>query len=275
MAYRDNIFSDEWCDLVFEKRNREYGAFSLREHSAKWHALALLVAVVLFTIICIAPDIIKKIVPETVEKEVSVRVLSNINMEKPNEKVNEIVKELPPPPPALRNVIKFTAPVIKPDEEVREVEQPKTQQEVIASKAAIGTINFNKGTNDVTAVIPTTVPQQQQQVTGQENQPYTFVEQMPNFPGGLNAMHKFLEKNIHYPEMARINDIQGTVYVQFIVGKDGKIRDAKVLRGIGGGCDEEALRVVMSMPDWIPGRQNGVPVPVYFNIPVTFTLRSQ
>jgi protein TonB len=275
MASKDNIFSDEWCDLVFEKRNQTYGAFRLRKLSAKWHVIALTFAVAVFTLICIAPDIIKRIVPEKEEKEVSVRVLSNINIEKPNEKVNEIIKELPPPPPALRNVIKFTAPVIKPDEEVREEEQPKTQQEVIVSKAAIGTINFNKGTNDVTAVIPTTVPQQAQQITGQETQPYRFVEEMPNFPGGADEMHNFLLKHVHYPEMARMNDIQGTVYVEFVVDKDGKIKDAKVLRGIGGGCDEEAIRVIMSMPDWIPGKQNGVPVPVYFNLPVKFTLQSQ
>jgi protein TonB len=96
---------------------------------------------------------------------------------------------------------------------------------------------------------------------------------MPDYPGGQEELYKYLQKNIRYPEMARSNGIQGTVYVQFVVNKYGKIKDAKVLRGIGGGCDEEAIRVVMGMPDWKPGKQNGLAVPVYFNLPVKFTLQ--
>lgn len=105
-----------------------------------------------------------------------------------------------------------------------------------------------------------------------ENGVFTVVEQMPEFPGGENARFEFLSKNIVYPTLAAENGIQGTVYLSFIVKKDGRITDARILRGIGGGCDEEALRVVRNMPPWKPGKQNGKHVDVLFNMPVIFKL---
>lgn len=104
-----------------------------------------------------------------------------------------------------------------------------------------------------------------------EDEIYTIVENQPEFTGGDNAMIKYLQDNIHYPMEARTRKIEGTVFINFVVETDGRITNAKVLRGIGGGCDEEALRVVKHMPKWIPGRQGGVPVRVYYNIPVRFT----
>lgn len=101
---------------------------------------------------------------------------------------------------------------------------------------------------------------------------YTIVEVMPEFPGGDESLKEFLAKNIVYPEKAMKYDIQGTVYVQFIVNKNGNIRNALVLRGIGGGCDEEAIRVVKSMPNWKPGTQNEKPVNVKFNLPIQYSL---
>jgi len=101
----------------------------------------------------------------------------------------------------------------------------------------------------------------------------TVVEEMPSFPGGDTERNKFLAENIVYPRQAAENGLQGTVYISFIVNSDGKITDAKILRGIGGGCDEEALRVVKLMPDWKPGRQNGKTVRTLFNMPVYFKLQ--
>jgi protein TonB len=96
---------------------------------------------------------------------------------------------------------------------------------------------------------------------------------MPDFPGGEEELMKFLKSNIVYPQMAKESGIQGTVYVTFVVTKDGKVKDSQVLRGIGGGCDEEALRVVKIMPDWKAGKQNGQAVPVQFNLPIKFILQ--
>lgn len=101
---------------------------------------------------------------------------------------------------------------------------------------------------------------------------FTFVEEYPEFPGGDKALREYILNNIKYPEVARTSGITGTVYVQFVVEKDGSISDVKVVRGIGGGCDEEAVRVVKSMPRWKPGKQRGQPVRVYFTLPIEFKL---
>ena len=102
---------------------------------------------------------------------------------------------------------------------------------------------------------------------------FTYVEEQPTFPGGEAQMYAYLQKNIKYPPLARENGITGRVYMTFVVGPDGEIRDVKVLRGIGAGCDEEAIRVVKSMPKWKPGKQNGRSVNVQFNMPINFTLK--
>ena len=99
------------------------------------------------------------------------------------------------------------------------------------------------------------------------------VEDEPQFPGGMEALMKYLSENIKYPEQAKKENIQGRVYVTFVVEKDGSITDAKVLRSIGGGCDEEALRVVNAMPKWEPGKLQGTPVRVQFNLPIVFKLQ--
>jgi len=102
---------------------------------------------------------------------------------------------------------------------------------------------------------------------------FTVVESMPGYPGGDAARMQFLQENIKYPQMARESGIQGTVYVTFVVETDGRVTDVRVLRGIGGGCDEEAIRVIQSMPKWVPGKQRGKPVRVQFNMPIKFTLQ--
>jgi protein TonB len=104
---------------------------------------------------------------------------------------------------------------------------------------------------------------------------YTYVEEMPRFPGGEDALNNYLSKNIKYPSKALDNNIEGRVMVEFTVRTNGQIDDVKVLRGIGYGCDEEALRVVKSMPVWSPGKQNGKPVNVVYRVPIKFTIRSE
>ncbi|MCR5445782.1 MAG: M56 family metallopeptidase [Bacteroidales bacterium] len=110
-------------------------------------------------------------------------------------------------------------------------------------------------------------------VDDEQPEVYNVVEVDPEFPGGIEALYKYLAENITYPQQAKDSGIQGRVYVTFVVEKDGSITGAKVLRGIGGGCDEEALRVVNAMPKWTPGKQLGEPVRVQFNLPVVFKLK--
>jgi TonB family protein len=106
-----------------------------------------------------------------------------------------------------------------------------------------------------------------------EGEVFNVVEVEPEFPGGMEALIKYLSENIKYPEQAKKDKIQGKVFVAFVVEKDGSVTDAKVLRGISGGCDEEALRVVNAMPKWEPGKQKGTPVRVSFNLPISFKLQ--
>ncbi len=153
----------------------------------------------------------------------------------------------PPPPPAPTTVIE----IVEDEEEIEEVEM--VDQEV----------------TEITVVEP--IVQREEPV--EEEQIFTIVEEMPSFPGGEEELFKYLGKTIKYPQMATDAGISGVVYVTFVVGKDGKITDVRVLRGIGGGCDEEAIRVVKSMPPWKPGKQRGKPVTVQYNLPIRFTLR--
>lgn len=153
----------------------------------------------------------------------------------------------PPPPPAPTQVIEIV------DDEEEVVETETVEMEV-------------QENTEVQAPV-----QREEEVV--EEQIFTIVEDMPAYPGGELEMRKYLGKSIKYPQMAQDAGIQGTVFLTFEVDKDGKIKDVKVLRGIGGGCDEEAIRVVKAMPQWSPGKQRGKPVRVQFNLPVKFTLR--
>jgi periplasmic protein TonB len=114
---------------------------------------------------------------------------------------------------------------------------------------------------------------QEDEESAEETQIFMVVESMPLFPGGETALYKFLAENIKYPQMAKESGIQGRVFVTFVVERDGSVTDVRVLRGIGGGCDEEAIRVVKNMPKWAPGKQRGKSVRVQYNLPVKFTLQ--
>ena len=265
MAANNNIFSDEWCELVFESKNHEYGAYELRKNSSKRQIRAMLIASIVFVFIVSAPNLIRQIMPKEVVKDVSVRTLTDIKIDKPKE--DEIIKELPPPPP-MRNTIQFIPPVIKPDELVNDEVQPVLQKEVIESTAAVSNVTFDKGTDDIAAPVATA----NNQITEETDVPFVIVEQMPQFPGGEAEMVKFIYKNLRYPPVATENGISGKVIVNFVVDKDGKITRIKVVRGIGFGCDEEAVRVLSKMPAWSPGKQGGRAVLVSFTVPFVFKL---
>jgi len=268
MAANNDIFSNEWCDLVFIGKNQVYGAYELRRNSARRHFKALVIATILFILAVTGPGLLKSILPAKKEVDTTVRTLSQLELDKPKQQ-EDILKNIPPPPPVERNTIKFTPPVIKPDEMVNEEDEPKMQKEVVEAKTAIGAVNFDKGTDDVTAPIAKV---NKQIVEDVEEKPFVNVEQMPEYPGGQREMQKFIAANLKYPVVATEMGVQGTVTIQFVVGRDGKIGNIKVIRGIGSGCDEEAIRVLQKMPAWSPGRQGGKPVLVYYTLPFKFVL---
>ncbi|NOX86795.1 MAG: energy transducer TonB [Chlorobi bacterium] len=126
---------------------------------------------------------------------------------------------------------------------------------------------------DENTIVQEYIPPSDDEEEVDEQQIFTVVESMPEFPGGMGALMKYLAENIKYPSLAKESGIQGRVFINFVVEPDGSISNVKVLRGIGGGCDEEAVRVVKSMPKWKPGMQRGKPVRVSYNLPVKFTLQ--
>ncbi len=266
MAANNDIFSQEWVELIFHSKNYDYGAYELRRNSPKRHFWALVISSTFFVLLVLLPALLKQIIPEEVEKNVSVRIMSDIKLEKPAE--TAFLKELPPPPP-LRNTIKFTPPVIKPDEQVQDEEQPIMQKEAVETKAAISNITYDKGTDDIAAPIATT----KTDIVEDPDTPFVIVEQMPQFPGGEKEMMKFIRSNLRYPTTAVEMGISGTVTVNFVVGKDGRIIRIKVIRGIGGGCDEEAVRILEKMPAWSPGKQGGIAVLVSYSVPFKFVLQ--
>jgi periplasmic protein TonB len=261
MPGKIDIFRGDWCDLVFESKNKEYGAFVNRQLSGRRHALALILGVSLFTVGVSAPVLLKYLAPEKKERMVEVTKLADIKIDKP---IENKVEELPPPPP-LKTTVRFTPPVVTNEQVTEEI---KTVDELKETKATISIADV-KGSDDANAVdiadLKTAVEEKEE--------PLQFVEQMPEFPGGQEALQKYLGANIRYPSIASEMGISGRVILQFVVDKNGKISNIKMLRGIGGGCDEEAVRVVKGMPSWRAGRQNGKEVPVYFTLPVLFTLK--
>jgi len=271
-----NIFSDKWIDIVFEGRNQEYGAYMLRKLSSRRHRISLIITAVFAIVAFTAPGLIKTIIPERVERNVEVTSLANIELEKNKAKEieaapieiekQEVLK--------IKSTIKFTAPVIKADAEVKDEDVMKTQEEVTESKLSVSAADVQGNSSDTSAVDISDLNVEQSAVTDEVyEKPFTIVEQMPEFPGGAESMMKYIASNVKYPAMARETGISGNVFVSFVVNKNGEISDVKVLRGIGGGCDEEAVRVVRAMPRWIPGKQNGKPVPVQFNLPIKFILK--
>jgi len=158
------------------------------------------------------------------------------------------VKPPPPPPPKAVSQIKIVSNNVKVNDNV----------------------DIDVEANMNTKVADYVPPEQEDSVP--EQHIFVVVEQMPRFPGGQAALMKYLATHIKYPELAKESGIQGRVFINFVVEPDGHIDHVKVLRGIGGGCDEEAVRVVKNMPKWIPGKQRGKPVRVSFNLPVKFTL---
>ncbi len=268
MAANNDIFSREWYEMIFDSKNHEYGAYELRRNSSKRHIWALFISSIVFVLFVSAPVLLRQIIPEKEEMDVSVRVLTDIKLEKPKEV--SILKEVPPPPP-MRNTIKFTPPVIKPDEMVQEEEQPIMQKEAVEAKEAISNVTFDKGTDDVAA--PVATAEKQAEITEETEKPFIIVEQMPQFPGGEREMMKFIKSNLRYPTTAIEMGISGTVTVSFVVDRDGKITRIKVIRGIGGGCDEEAVRILERMPVWTPGKQRGIAVLVSYSVPFKFVLQ--
>ena len=260
-------------DIVFEGRNKSYGAFLLRRIYDKHMSRAMISGILFFLLLISSPQIIamiKGFLPEKqdelIMKEVTLAEPPPIDPKKP--------PPPPPPevkPPPIKDQIRFVPPVVMKDEEVIEEEDPPPIDSLKDKEIAVVTEKGDSLGKDYTLDEPVEIVAVLEEP--KEEEPFKFVEQMPTFPNGESAMMKYLRDNIKYPNIARENGISGRVIVQFVVSKDGEIKNAKVVRGIGGGCNEEALRVVNAMPRWVPGKHNGRTVPVTFTLPILFELQ--
>jgi len=258
----------EWTELVFVGKNKEYGAYELRNDSTKRHNRSMLFVAIFAIVAFSLPKLIQMVKPNFKDKNVEVTTLSTIK------KAAEVKQDLKKPvsvepPPAVKSSIKFTVPKIAKDEEVNDDEQIKTQEQLNQSTQAISIAdvvgNDEKGQDIQDVKVAVT------QV--EDEKPFDVVEQMPQFPGGEDDLIAYIGKNLRYPVIAQENGIQGRVVIRFVVSRTGEVEKAEVVRSLDSNCDKEALRVVRSLPKWIPGRQNGENVPVYYTLPITFRLQ--
>ncbi|MFR9166483.1 MAG: energy transducer TonB [Dysgonomonas sp.] len=268
--------SSEWIDLVFADKNKKYGAYFLRQTSSKRHIVAFLVILIFTGIVSALPSLAEAVKKQTenlggVDEAFELTNLQNVEEQVPEE--NIIQQETAPPPPPLKATIQFTPPVITDDEDVTDENQMKSQEELNENKVQISVATV-EGTNDANAVDIADLKDHKVIVQEPaEEKPFVSVEQMPQFPGGNTELMKFIGSNLRYPTIAAENGIEGRVIIRFVVGRDGSVSDIKVQRGLDASCDKEAVRVVQSMPKWIPGKQNGRAVPVYFTLPILFKLQ--
>ncbi|WP_375445682.1 energy transducer TonB [uncultured Fibrella sp.] len=259
-------------DILFANRNQAYGAFALRQAYRHTLGRALVLSTLVFIGALQLPALYSWVKPD---KQVFMRELTfeNIPQEKqPDEKI--VVPPKQEVAPAVATV-KNTMPDVVAD---APDEAPPVATVDELEKATSGQTT-QEGTGDVELILapealtgPTKVEKAIETPEVKDDTPFLTVEQMPEFPGGQTALRDFLQRTLRYPTAASSAGVSGRVAVTFTVNADGSLTDVQVLKGLGFGTDEEALRVLKAMPRWKPGRQSGRPVRVRFTLPITFTL---
>jgi periplasmic protein TonB len=252
-----NRFSDNFDDILFRNRNRDYGAYVLRNKYRIRVIISLCISVTVFVLIFLIPYIIIN-QPEPVLKESSF-LTEYINspppdMAQPDELLPELKK--------LQKKAAYTVPIVVANEDDQALSELNADaQKSDTTLNGTNTDGSNHGVLDGSG--------------SDDNAIYTVVQESPEFPGGAQARKTFLQRNIRYPKLAINNKIQGIVHVSFIVEKNGALTNVKITQGVGAGCDEEALRVIRLMPRWKPGKQQGHEVRVVIDLPIAFILQSK
>lgn len=272
------LLKTDFLDILFDDRNKDYGAYDLRRKYDKRVRNAVITMAAVITAIIGGYTISTRLMASDHEPFIVKDYVPLPPMEKIEVPVEPPV--IPPPqahtpPPAAAPTIDHSVFKIDRDENVRpEDEVPKNAD---LGDKAIGVANIDGDPNGVDFGVPegtggTGVVKVPEAV--KRDEPFLTVEIMPEFPGGEAALRKFLNNNIHYPSMAQENGVSGMIFVRFVVDKTGQITNVETVGAKkGAGLEEEALRVVRKMPKWKPGRQNGENVPVYFNLPINFKMQ--
>ena len=254
MAKDVDLSSKEWRDLVFEGKNKEFGAYELRKGSDSRHNKAMIVVVIFLALVFLIPLLINTVLPKAEERpedltEQALVSLDNATDEPEEEPEEELERYEEPEPEVLPeevlNTVKVTELAIVEDDKVKAEDEIKTQDELAETTTAFGQSDFDQGTDDRNVVREhkdEIVVEEKKEV--EENKVFTAVEQMPQFPGGDAELMKYISKNLKYPPVAMENNIQGRVVVQFVVTKTGKIGEVKVARGKDPDLDKESVRVV-------------------------------
>lgn len=276
-----DLIDPKWVDLVFASKNQTYGAYAMRKQTSSRNIKSIII--LLITALLVGGFLAYKVRQQKLEEEriafMEAQELAKLQKELKEKKEDKPVvqpkveqkKEIP----EVRETQKFTAPVIKKDELVKEENLVK-QMDKLDDKVAVG-VKDQEGTKDRTIeairndIAVNTPPKEE--VKQEVNKIFDIVEVAPLFPGGESALRSWLASNTKYPPIAEDNGIQGRVIVQFVVERDGSVSNVQVVRGVDPSLDKEAARVVKSMPKWTPGKQNGQAVRVKYNVPVVFKLQ--
>ncbi|MBQ1485440.1 MAG: energy transducer TonB [Muribaculaceae bacterium] len=284
MAREVNLSSREWCDLVFEGKNKDFGAYVIRTESTKRHNLAVLWALIgAVAVAALSLGLMKanqyleerRLAALQDQKTYIVDFTPETEEQQPEQQIIE-----PEEPEVLEDVlssVKVTELQIVDDDKVRPEDEILTQEEIEETNKAFGQTNVDNGQDErdkfQTAVTDVVVEKPVEKPKEAVVQVFRSVEQMPQFPGGEAALMKYLQSHINYPPMAVENGVQGRVVVQFVVDKTGKVGEVVVVRNVDKDLDKEAVRVCKSLPKFTPGRQNGQAVAVWYTLPVTFKLQ--
>lgn len=268
-----DLYSKDWCELIFANRNKKYGAYQLRAESGERNSKALITLLIIIALAVGIPLFFKYVIPHKADTSVT-NVTNLAKLDEAKVKDKHIIKKVEPKqaePQRIKSSIKFTAPKITKDEDVTQDDEMKSQKELGESKLSISiaTVQGNddahgKDIADIKEVITSKAPE--------EDKIYSYVEQMPVFPGGDAALLKYITDHLHYPSVSQENGTQGRCMVRFVVTTDGTIGDVQLLSHVDTYCDREAVRVIKSLPKFIPGRQQGKAVNVWYQVPVIFEL---
>lgn len=258
-------------DIIFKDKNREFGAFVLRTTYPKVIKRSVILGSSLFVGALLLAAFWKQITANNNDKTEITADLVKVEAPPPPKKVELPPPPPPPPPKEIPKVTttKFLPPEIKHDEEVQKPEPPPEEVKGNTANETVKGVDESYEAPvdpDAKSEAPVEPPQPK------EEEIFTAVEQQAEFPGGIAGFARYLQRNLKYPAAAQRANVQGKVYVQFVINTDGSVQDVSVIKSVGFGCDEEAIRVIKSGPRWNPGKQSGRAVRSRFTQPITFQL---
>ena len=256
-----DLLKRQWLDIVFEGRNKSYGAYELRKDNTKVNIRALVIGAVVFATAIAAPVLIDMIPSGSSDDETLNEKITTVKLPPKEEKPKEDLKP-PPPPPPKQDVVKFVKPVVAKTEDVHE-DPPKVED---LKDKNLGKEDV-KGSDEGT-MAPVPVGDGPKDVVEEDNTIYNSagIEVKPEFPGGMAKFYGFIKNNYQAPEEP---GLKGKVFVSFVVEKDGSLTDVKILKDIGFGTGKEAERVLRKCPRWTPAEQNGKKVRCSYQLPIS------